>query len=226
MAEYGVATISVLMPHRRLRPRAADPPRPWNTTQPSPINATHIGKRLAGKLHEPFERAGGGRAISPTSPDSTPLKPGNAGGGKGPQFKTNAASSEGPEIGKPSNSEKCSETTDSVTRESEGRSRLSLLRPVRQDRPRRHSGACLCPVPLQQGRTGSGRPGFCGHRGIRGRALAGGTGACAQAGELPAGAHQTSVYTEGQRQTEAAGYLDRAGSGLHDSNDAGAGADL
>src|SRR6202043_1595057 len=75
MAEYGVATISVLMPHRRLRPRAADPPRPWNTTQPSPISATHIGKRLAGKLHEPFERAGGGRAISPTSPDSTPMKP-------------------------------------------------------------------------------------------------------------------------------------------------------
>src|ERR1700726_2461751 len=71
MAEYGVATISVLMPHRRLRPRAADPPRPWNTTQPSPTSATHIGKRLAGKLHEPFERAGGGRAISPTSPDST-----------------------------------------------------------------------------------------------------------------------------------------------------------
>src|SRR6266404_1305550 len=95
MAEYGVATISVLMPNRRLRPRAADPPRPWNTTPPSPINATHIGMRLAGKLHEPFERAGGGRAISPTSPDSTPLKPGNAGGGKGPQFKTDAASSEG-----------------------------------------------------------------------------------------------------------------------------------
>src|SRR6516165_648222 len=72
MAEYGVATISDLMPHRRLRPPAADPPRPWNPTQPSPTSATHIGKRLAGKLHEPFERAGGGRAISPTSPDSTP----------------------------------------------------------------------------------------------------------------------------------------------------------
>src|SRR5215813_1481546 len=91
MAEYGLATISVLTP----RPRAADLPGPWNTTQASPISATHIGKRLAGKLHEPFERAGGGRAISPTSPDSTPLKPGNAGGGKGPQFKTNAASGEG-----------------------------------------------------------------------------------------------------------------------------------
>src|SRR5262249_29274743 len=80
MAEHGVATVSLLMPHRRLRPRAADLPRPWNTTQPSPISATHIGKRLAGKLHEPFERAGGGRAISPTSPDSTAVKsPNNAG---------------------------------------------------------------------------------------------------------------------------------------------------
>src|SRR5215831_10742042 len=96
MAEHGVATISLLVPHRRLRPRATDLPRPWNTTQPSPISATHIGKRLAGKLHEPFERAGGGRAISPTSPDSTPRKPGNAGGGKGPWFKTDARRGEGP----------------------------------------------------------------------------------------------------------------------------------
>src|SRR5271169_118905 len=54
------------------------------------------------------------------------------------------------EIGQPINSEECSETADGVTRESEGRSWLSLLCPVRQDQPRRHSGACLCPVPLQQ----------------------------------------------------------------------------
>src|SRR5499426_3665697 len=80
MAEHGLATISVLTPHHRLRPRAADLPRPWNTTQPSPISATHIGKRLAGKLHEPFARAGGGRAISPTSPDSTATKPPNRAG--------------------------------------------------------------------------------------------------------------------------------------------------
>ena len=51
-------------------------------------------------------------------------------------------------------------------------------------------------------------------------------GACAQAGDLPARANQTSVYTEGQRQTQAAGHLERAGSGLHDSSAAGAGADL
>ena len=56
--------------------------------------------------------------------------------------------------------------------------------------------------------------------------MAGGTGACAQAGDLPARANQTSVYTEGQRQTQAAGHLERAGSGLHDGNAVGAGADL
>src|SRR4029077_2984880 len=54
------------------------------------------------------------------------------------------------EIGQPNNSDQCSETADGVTRESEGRSRLSFLRPVRQDQPRRHPGACLCPMPLQQ----------------------------------------------------------------------------
>src|SRR3974377_994455 len=54
------------------------------------------------------------------------------------------------EIGQPSNSETCSETADGVTRESEGRGRLSLLRPIRQDQPGGYSGACLCPVPLQQ----------------------------------------------------------------------------
>src|SRR5258708_13125203 len=54
------------------------------------------------------------------------------------------------EIGQPNNSETCSEAADGVTRESEGGSRLSVLRSVRQDQPRRHSGACLCPVPLQQ----------------------------------------------------------------------------
>src|SRR6266700_1539263 len=58
------------------------------------------------------------------------------------------------EIGQPSNSETCSEAADGVARKSEGRSRLSLLRPVRQDQPRGYSGARLCPVPLQQGRAG------------------------------------------------------------------------
>src|SRR5262249_49481834 len=45
-------------------------------------------------------------------------------------------------------------------------------------------------------------------------------------GDLPTGPHQKSVHTEGQRQTQAIGHLDLAGSGLHDSSDAGAGTDL
>src|ERR1700736_1335691 len=111
------------------------------------------------------------------------------------------------EIGQPINSERCSETADGVARESEGRSRLSLLRPVRQDQPRRYPGSCLCSVPLQQGRTGCGRTGLRGHRGVWVATVAWRTGACAQAGDLPTGPHQKSVHTEGQWQTQAAGNL-------------------
>src|SRR6516162_7582854 len=78
-----------------------------------------------------------------------PQKPGNAGGGKGPQFKTTQQAVRDREIGQPNNSETCSEAADGVTRESEGRIRLSLLCPVRQNQPRGYSGACLCPVPVQ-----------------------------------------------------------------------------
>jgi len=49
-----------------------------------------------------------------------PGKPGNAGGGKGPQFKTNAGRRKRQEIGQPINSRKYSETAEGVTRESEG----------------------------------------------------------------------------------------------------------
>src|SRR5262252_9179233 len=78
-----------------------------------------------------------------------------------------------PEIGQPSNSEKCSEAAEGVTRESEGGSRLSLLRSVRQDQPRRHSGACLCSVPLEQELAPAEAGGAPGIDGIRGRAMAG-----------------------------------------------------
>src|SRR6266566_5838340 len=49
------------------------------------------------------------------------LKPGNAGGGKGPQLKGNARSDEDRGIGdEPNNPRKCSEVADGVARESEG----------------------------------------------------------------------------------------------------------
>src|SRR5215475_2587263 len=62
------------------------------------------------------------------------------------------------EIGQPINSEECSEAAEGVARESEGRSRVSLLCPVRQDQPRGHPGTCLRPVPLNYGRQARAKP--------------------------------------------------------------------
>src|SRR5450830_161770 len=56
------------------------------------------------------------------------MKLGNSSGGKGPWFKTDATSGKGQEIGQPINSDYRSETADGVTRESEVRSWVSLLR--------------------------------------------------------------------------------------------------
>src|SRR5258705_10311983 len=49
-----------------------------------------------------------------------PLKPGNAGGGKGPQFKTDAISGEGPGDWATYQLRECSETAEGVARESKG----------------------------------------------------------------------------------------------------------
>src|SRR6516164_6322798 len=130
------------------------------------------------------------------------------------------------EIGQPINSEECSETAEGVTRESEGRTWLSLLCAVRQDLPGRHPGVCLCAVPLERGCAGCGWAGLPAGRGLRCSTVAGGTGACAQGGEVPTGADQTSVYPESQREAQTLGHLDAAGSGVHDGSDAGAGSDL
>src|SRR5882762_6469061 len=121
---------------------------------------------------QPDTREGWAGRLGVTERLVVPMKPGNAGGGKGPQFRTDARRSEGQEIGQPINSEKCSEAADGVTRESEDRSRISLLRSVRQDLPGGYPGACLCSVPLEQGRAGRRRPGLPGCRGIRGAAVA------------------------------------------------------
>ena len=49
-----------------------------------------------------------------------PWKPGNAGGGKGPQFKTDAIRGEGPGDWATYQLRKCSKTAEGVTRESKG----------------------------------------------------------------------------------------------------------
>src|SRR5499425_473013 len=61
------------------------------------------------------------------------MRPGNAGGGKGPQLKGNARSDEDGGIGvEPNNPSKRSEVADGVARQSDGIAQLSLLCLVRQ----------------------------------------------------------------------------------------------
>jgi len=75
-------------------------------------------------------------------------KVGNAGGGKGPQFKTNARRSEGPGDWVTYQLRIVFRKCRRRCTESEGRSRLSLLRPIRQDQPRGYPGPRLCtPMP-------------------------------------------------------------------------------
>jgi len=58
-----------------------------------------------------------------------PLKPDNAGGGKGLGSRQTQQAVRDREIGQPNNSETCSRSCDGVTRERRSRSRLSLLLP-------------------------------------------------------------------------------------------------
>ena len=62
MAERSVANLSAFATGTGNRARAADLSGARHQTRPGRYKSDHIGKRLAGKLHEPFERAGGGRA--------------------------------------------------------------------------------------------------------------------------------------------------------------------
>ena len=104
---------------------------------------------------------------------AAPLKPGNAGGGKGPQFETGATRSEGPgDWASLTTPDSVQKLKDGVARESEGGTRLPCLSPLRQDQPRRHPGACLCSVPFQQGRARCRRSGIRGRRGVRVAAMA------------------------------------------------------
>lgn len=90
----------------------------------------HAGKRKTDATREapwcgpargqPAAREGQAGRLGVAERPVVPMSPGNAGGGKGPQFKTNVRRGKGPEIGQPANSTECSETTDGITCQSEG----------------------------------------------------------------------------------------------------------
>src|SRR3954467_6088803 len=92
------------------------------------------------------------------------------------------------------NSAECSEATDGVTRQSEGKPELSVLCSVRQAVSSRCIAIRLRLLQGQSGRTGCGRKSVRGHRGVRAGTVAGGTGAGSQEGDIPTGSDQKGLY--------------------------------
>jgi len=132
-----------------------------------------------------------------------PTKPGNAGGGKAPWFKTDAASGEEPEIGKPDNSTKRSEAAERVACQSEGRTRLSVLPAVRQGVSGRRAGVRLPMLQGQQGGSGSRRPAVRRHRSVRGGPVARGIDEQAEGKDLRAASGQAGLDTQAEQQEDA-----------------------
>ena len=155
-----------------------------------------------------------------------PLKPGNAGGGKGPQFKTNARRGEG--------------SGDWATYQLRKVFRSCRRRYTRKRRQKPSSASMPCTtrsiakifwLMLMLSAAPTRAPGVDGQdfSDIEAYGVERWLGELALAlreESVSTGSHQTSVHPEVQRQRKAAGHFDRARSGLHDSSDAGAGADL
>jgi len=137
-----------------------------------------------------------------------PQKSGNADGGKGPWFKANATSEKGQEIGQPANSGKCPETADGVAWQSEGRTRISVLSPVRQDLSTRRPRTGLSKLQGQQGCSGRGRGTIRRPRSVWRRPMVRGTGGTAEEERLSTGSGQTGLDTEAERQIAPLGDTD------------------
>jgi hypothetical protein len=83
-----------------------------------------------GRDDQPDAREGQAGRLGYAEGFVVPLKPGNAGKGRDLSSRRTQDVVRDLGIGQPINSEECSETADSVARESRGRSWLPLLRPV------------------------------------------------------------------------------------------------
>src|SRR6201997_4155178 len=138
-----------------------------------------------------------------------PMKPGNSGGGKGPQLRTNARSDEGQGIGdEPNNSNQCSEVADGVARKSEGIAQPSFPCAVRQGVSEGCTGLCLRPLPSQRRGGGSGQPDLREHRRVRQGTVVGGTGARAEESNLSTATRSAGVYPQAGWEAETVRHTD------------------
>ena len=140
-----------------------------------------------------------------------PGKPGNAGGGKGPQFERGAARRQGHgDWRKPNSFRKRSETPEGATCESEGVSRLPILFVERQGVASGRNGRCLAGGTPEWRGSRSGRRNGAAHRATRSRTVAWGTGAGLEGRHL-----STECGAAGVDPKEAGGEGATAGHTVH-----------
>ena len=142
-----------------------------------------------------------------------PLKPGNAGGGKGPQLKGQRKKrrrTEGLAMSL-TTPRKCSEAADGVACQSEGIAQLSFLCAVRQGVSEGRSGLRLRMLPSQRRSSRSGWPDVRGHRGVRRGAVVGRTGGRTEESNVSTAAGAAGVHTEAGREAAAVGNTRRSG---------------
>src|SRR3954453_5259912 len=105
---------------------------------------------------------------------TVPLRPGNAGGGKGPDFWRAFDGGEDEVIGgEPANTRTDPDPPAKAVSQGEGGAGLLLLPALRQDPSRGHPESRLRARPLQRGRTGGGRGHVRADRGGRAGGVAG-----------------------------------------------------
>src|SRR5688500_18228116 len=103
-----------------------------------------------------------------------PLRPGNAGGGKGPCFWCAFDGGEEAVIGdEPGNTRTDPDPPEEALSQGEGGTGRPLLPALRQDPSRRHSAPRLCAGPIQRRRTWGGRGQLRDDRGAGAGELAG-----------------------------------------------------
>ena len=140
-----------------------------------------------------------------------PLKPGNAGGGKGPRFQMSVRQVESQEIGdEPTTSTDGWETSGDAACQSERGADVSLLRPVRQTVPPGRSASRLRALPRQWRGGGSGWADVHGHRGVRRGRMVGGTGTRTEREDVSTPAGPARVDSEGGRQVASARHSDES----------------
>ncbi len=112
------------------------------------ISATRETPAVVACDHQPEAREGQAGPCGVADWPVVPLKPGNAGGGKGPWFKASAGRGEGPgEWHEPTTSGKDPEAPGGATRQSEGvaDAQLSVGESV-MSCPKAGCGSSACPV--------------------------------------------------------------------------------